>query len=94
MIPALVGSGLARLATELGALTPQLLVNATPWVGRGRPGRCFWPAAARHALERHSGTEAACHLEVGHPKFRRRRKAEAASCHVQLTGPGWAGRWE
>jgi hypothetical protein len=30
VIPTLVGSGLARLATELGALTPQLLVNATP----------------------------------------------------------------
>ena len=48
MIPALVGSGLARLATELGALTPQLLVNATPlgMAGGAEEDRLPVPSAA------------------------------------------------
>jgi hypothetical protein len=48
VIPALVGSGLARLATELGALTPQLLVNATPlgMAGGAEEDRLPVPSAA------------------------------------------------
>jgi hypothetical protein len=55
------------------------------WVGRGRPGRCFWPAAARHTLER-GVTRARRHRAASlgsetNPTFWYGCGAEVGACH-------------